>query len=72
MAVKQVKPVEKKEKSEKSTQTETNVLVLQVQLAKLRAEMRVGKVKDVRSASKLRDQIARVLTADRMKELGAQ
>lgn len=69
MAVKKTAPVEKKEKK---AQTETNVHVLRNQLAKLRAEMRVGKVKDVRSASKLRDQIARVLTAERAKELGAQ
>ena len=69
MATKKVALVEKKEKK---VQTETNVHVLRSQLAKLRAEMRVGKVKDVRSASKLRDQIARVLTAERAKELGAQ
>ncbi|MBI5151747.1 MAG: 50S ribosomal protein L29 [Candidatus Pacebacteria bacterium] len=69
MAVKKTVQTEKKEKK---VQTETNVHILRNQLAKLRAEMRVGKVKDVRSASKLRDQIARVLTAERAKELGAQ
>jgi len=48
-----------------------NVETLRTQLSKLRAEKRVSKVKDVRSISKLQDQIARVLTIQRMKELGA-
>lgn len=70
MAKKQDKTVEKTEK--KQAVQETNVEALRAQLAKLRAEKRVGKVKDVRSLSKLRDQIARVLTAERMKQLGAR
>lgn len=48
-----------------------NIETLRIQLGKLRAEKRVGKVKDVRSISKLQDQIARALTIQRMKELGA-
>ena len=50
---------------------DTSVETLRAQLSKLRAEKRVSKVKDVRSISKLQDQIARVLTIQRMKELGA-
>ncbi len=50
---------------------EVSVEALRTQIAKLRAELRVGKVKDVRSISKLRDQLARQLTAQRLKELGA-
>lgn len=50
---------------------EVSVEALRVQIAKLRSELRVGKVKDVRSVSKLRDQLARQLTAQRIKELGA-
>lgn len=68
MATKNIaKPVEKK--AEKTQ--ETNVEVMRQQLAKLHVEHRVGKLKDVKSISKLRDQIARVLTAQRIKELGA-
>lgn len=48
-----------------------NVETLRSQLGKLRVEKRAGKVKDVRSISKLQDQIARALTIQRMKELGA-
>lgn len=55
----------------KKTEIVENVETLRAQLGKLRAERRVGKVKDVRSISKLQDQIARVLTIQRMKELGA-
>ena len=50
---------------------DTNIETLRAQLSKLRTEKRVSKVKDVRSISKLQDQIARVLTIQRMKELGA-
>lgn len=49
---------------------EVSIEALHVQLAKLRAELRVGKVKDVRSGAKLRDQIARQLTAQGKKERG--
>lgn len=50
---------------------EVSIDALRIQIAKLRAELRVGKVKDVRSIAKLRDQLARQLTAQRLKELGA-
>jgi ribosomal protein L29 len=58
-------------KDTKKPAEQTSVEALRAQLAKLYAEKRVGKVKDVRSISKLRDQIARALTAERMQELGA-
>lgn len=50
---------------------EVSIDALRIQIAKLRAELRVNKVKDVRSIAKLRDQLARQLTAQRLKELGA-
>lgn len=60
-----------KKTTDVQTTQEVSVDALRVQIAKLRAELRVGKVKDVRSISKLRDQLARQLTAQRLKELGA-
>jgi len=59
--------------SKKTTEPaqEVSIDALRVQIAKLRSELRIGKVKDVRSVSKLRDQLARQLTAQRAKELGA-
>jgi ribosomal protein L29 len=71
------KAVEKKEvktapeKVEKKAEgKEQTIQSLRQQIARQRVEMSVGKVKDVRSISKLRDQLARQLTIQRMKELG--
>jgi len=42
---------------------------LQKEVVAKKLEMKVGKVKDVRTVAKLRDEIARLLTAIRAKEL---
>ena len=58
------KKVEKKvESGQKTVQT------MQEEIVKKRMELLAGKLKDVRSISKLRDEVARLKTAERMKEL---
>lgn len=57
------KGVKKVENAQKTAQT------MQEEIVKKRMELLAGKLKDVRSISKLRDELARFKTAERMKEL---
>jgi len=59
------KTVAKKEK----TAEVQSITQLRKDLSNKRMELRMGKLKDVRSISKIQDKIARILTAQRAKEL---
>ncbi|HAV15293.1 MAG TPA: hypothetical protein DCX25_03110 [Candidatus Pacebacteria bacterium] len=64
------KKVEKKVEAKVEVKNgQKTVQTMQEEIVKKRMELLAGKLKDVRSISKLRDELARFKTAERMKEL---
>lgn len=65
------KPAEKvaEKTAKKKDETQKTVQELQKEIVIKKMELRMGKLKDVRSISKTLDEIARLKTMERMKEL---